>query len=305
VRAARAERGQAAVKLKRSDGRVQIDLTVEEAGVFLEELSHVRGGSRLPKLRQICAGAGNDARASGADPEEDLISTRSIIYMTWKTLAPVLFVLVGCGGGQFTGSSTPAESSPDSGATVEADSGSSADGSVTVGSTGGSTGGRVDGAFDHGDAAGSGADDAASDNGTGGAPGTGGRAPGAGGIVGTGGAPGSGGVSGEGGAPAPDACALVTHNNGLGQTWQDCVPLGTYNEAQAMKACAASGAALCLPTTSAAACTIFDHEKVYGYDANGVLIARWGHAGSIAGYYAPIGAGLCDAPTAHPDWRWY
>jgi hypothetical protein len=41
--------------------------------------------------------------------------------------------------------------------------------------------------------------------------------------------------------PAADmACAQqYTHLNGAGQTWTDCVPLGTYNSAQAMKACLA------------------------------------------------------------------
>jgi hypothetical protein len=35
---------------------VQINLTGPEARVLLEELAHVRGGSRMPKLRQVCAG---------------------------------------------------------------------------------------------------------------------------------------------------------------------------------------------------------------------------------------------------------
>lgn len=37
--------------------------------------------------------------------------------------------------------------------------------------------------------------------------------------------------------------APVTHHNGMGQTWQDCVPLGTYNATQAMAACNAYAAA--------------------------------------------------------------
>jgi hypothetical protein len=59
----------------------------------------------------------------------------------------------------------------------------------------------------------------------------------------------SGTVSGDSGAAeggadtgspdVSDACMPVTHSDGLGQTWTDCVPLGTYNEAQAMKACEA------------------------------------------------------------------
>jgi hypothetical protein len=38
---------------------------------------------------------------------------------------------------------------------------------------------------------------------------------------------------------ASDVCVPVTHSNGIGQTWTDCVPLGTYNTMQALKACAA------------------------------------------------------------------
>jgi len=41
--------------IRRSNTRVQIDLTPTEAQVLLDELSNVRGGSRLPKLRQVCA----------------------------------------------------------------------------------------------------------------------------------------------------------------------------------------------------------------------------------------------------------
>jgi len=62
---------------------------------------------------------------------------------------------------------------------------------------------------------------------------TGGAASTGGAVIETGGAPNTG------GAPLVDACALVTHDNGIGQTWQDCVPLGTYNQEQAMKACEA------------------------------------------------------------------
>src|SRR5271155_3117350 len=50
-----------------------------------------------------------------------------------------------------------------------------------------------------------------------------------------------------------DACTPVTHSNGVGQTWTDCVPLGTYNETQAMKACAAvydGDAGTCIPMSS-------------------------------------------------------
>lgn len=37
---------------------------------------------------------------------------------------------------------------------------------------------------------------------------------------------------------AADGCALVTHSDGFGGTWQDCNPLGTYTQAEATQACA-------------------------------------------------------------------
>lgn len=42
------------MRLQISDGHVFIDLSVAEARVFLDELVHVRGGARLPKIRQVC-----------------------------------------------------------------------------------------------------------------------------------------------------------------------------------------------------------------------------------------------------------
>jgi hypothetical protein len=40
-------------------------------------------------------------------------------------------------------------------------------------------------------------------------------------------------------ADEADACTTYTHSNGMGQSWTDCVPLGTYNEVQAAAACEA------------------------------------------------------------------
>jgi hypothetical protein len=51
-------------------------------------------------------------------------------------------------------------------------------------------------------------------------------------------------------ADASDACALLTHSNGVGQTWQDCTALGTHNRTQAQSACDAVGAAAnCVAST--------------------------------------------------------
>jgi hypothetical protein len=46
-------------------------------------------------------------------------------------------------------------------------------------------------------------------------------------------------------ALGPDGCTLVVHSNGLGGTWTDCVPLGTYDHDQAVRACLSDGAIVC------------------------------------------------------------
>ncbi len=68
---------------------------------------------------------------------------------------------------------------------------------------------------------------------TGGALATGGSSSSTGGAPGTGGTTSTGGATGTGGS----TCTLVTHSDGLGQTWQDCVALGTYDVTEAQKAC--------------------------------------------------------------------
>ena len=42
------------MKIRRTPDAVCIELPFAEASVLLDELSHVRGGARLPQLRQIC-----------------------------------------------------------------------------------------------------------------------------------------------------------------------------------------------------------------------------------------------------------
>lgn len=42
------------MKIHRSAEYIHIDLTGAEAAVLLEELENVRGGSKLPKIRQMC-----------------------------------------------------------------------------------------------------------------------------------------------------------------------------------------------------------------------------------------------------------
>lgn len=157
--------------------------------------------------------------------------------------------------------------------------------------------------------------------GTGGAPQeTGGSSNGAGGsfqetggsFQATGGAPeaeadaGSGGAGGAGGAlatggatPTADACALVTHDNGLGATWEDCVPLNTYNQEQATKACRSSGAASCIVDTVCSG----TYRRVYGVSgAQG--IGSWLFSGTLAGYASPWNANICGGATDPRNQPW-
>lgn len=109
---------------------------------------------------------------------------------------------------------------------------------------------------------------------------------GAGGSTSTGGALGStgGAIVAAGGSGGVATCTLVTHDNGVGQTWQDCVPLGTYNQAQAMKACVASGAVQCF---ARAACGLqLDTVRGYG-GGEGWPTGEWGYGYGAAGYVAP------------------
>lgn len=45
------------MRIRRTEsGGMSIEMSTAEARVFLEELSDVQRGSKLPKVRQICAG---------------------------------------------------------------------------------------------------------------------------------------------------------------------------------------------------------------------------------------------------------
>ena len=100
--------------------------------------------------------------------------------------------------------------------------------------------------------------------------------------AGAGGADGTGGSGGSVTAPdaGGDACVLVTHSNGLGQTWQDCTPLGTYNEEEALKACKASVSTQCFVLQVCG-------DPLYlmrGYNVNGVPVGNWGYGGPNSGH---------------------
>jgi len=142
-----------------------------------------------------------------------------------------VFVL-GCSGEAFTTDFTP---------TIAPDS--APGGSTSTGGAPGTGGEVAAGGAPEADAGAGGASQA-----TGGSShSTGGSFQETGGSSQTGGSPSTGGVLSTGGAPietggtqATDAgCTLVTHDNGAGQTWQDCVSLGTHDRTQAVKACEA------------------------------------------------------------------
>lgn len=138
-------------------------------------------------------------------------------------------LLAGCGGARFE-EGFGNEEAPDGG---ELDT----DGGVPLEGTGGAGtgGGRSGGASAAGGRAAAGGGGRAP--GAGGAS-SGGRAPAAGGTASAGGAPTAGGAAGTGGAAIPcDGAGISTHDTGLGVSWQDCVPVGTHDVAQASAAC--------------------------------------------------------------------
>ena len=207
--------------------------------------------------------------------------------MRVKFLSLVL-VLTGCGGESFTAFGPEGSQDAGTGGAVAADSGPQATGGAS-----GETGGTAD--VDSGDAHAS----AGGEPSSGGATSTGGTlsstggvgtggASSAGGTTSTGGTAGSGGALGTGGA----ACTSATHSNGLGQTWTDCVPLGTYDSAQALKACRASGASRCVDLGSDVGCGTT--AMVLGSNGSGIanFVGQWGYAGSGVGL---VGTSSCSA----------
>ena len=111
---------------------------------------------------------------------------------------------------------------------------------------------------------------------------------------------GAGGTPGAGGARAVDACLPVVHDNGVGQRWQDCMPLRTYNLSQALKACstymASHGGGNC---HSAPGCGTAAHVvQTPSDDPNNYV---WGYDGNTAGYVGMSGA--CPNPVNGKQWN--
>lgn len=183
-------------------------------------------------------------------------------------------ILTGCGE-PFSTTLFHAESSPDAGDVVDAPQ--AAGGAPSSGGASHGTGGsfqETGGSF-HG----SGGSSQSGGASTGGAPATGG-------VEATGGAAPTGGSPATGGAPPADAgCTPVTHDNGIGQTWIDCAPLGTYDENQAMKACAAhtGDSRKCAKAPGCGSATWVIQAAS---DPNNYI---WGYEGNTAGYVSEHG----------------
>lgn len=99
----------------------------------------------------------------------------------------------------------------------------------------------------------------------------------------------------------PDACSLFVHNDGLGQQWTDCAPLGTYDESEAENACRAAAAAgggdpaSCTPRS----CGDAGIEDVCGAVGATFGCSCWGFAGPGAGHVLSN----CECARA-TDWSW-
>ena len=195
--------------------------------------------------------------------------------------------LYGCGGEAFTTAGGAASEPGDDGA------------ASATGGAAGSTGGA---------SAAGGAVAAAGGGSTGGVEATGGQPAATGGTetvdAGTGGAMvATGGSLNTGGAPEVDAgCALVTHDNGAGQTWQDCVPLGTYDEAQAMKACeawsvAVGGGTSCFVYVSGSTCSSGTLSRVRTSSTSAGFIMQWFWLAPKAGDVSKLMSSCTDVGT--------
>lgn len=74
-------------------------------------------------------------------------------------------------------------------------------------------------------------------------------------------------------ADEPDAddsgCPLVTHSDGLGQSWTDCTPLGTYSQDEALAACNAWASSLGLTPSGCTAYSVCQGQLWVAHCSNG------------------------------------
>jgi hypothetical protein len=110
------------------------------------------------------------------------------------------------------------------------------------------------------------------------------------------------------GGPVPDGgnggCQLYTHANGLGQTFTDCVPLDTYDTAQATKACAAADAGTCVANSM----VCFGGATLECTPRGSDPCSCWSYSGSTAGHVATTHGLFCGGPNECPmasDNQWH
>jgi hypothetical protein len=96
----------------------------------------------------------------------------------------------------------------------------------------------------------------------------------------------------------PNQCQQTVHNNGLGQTFEDCVASGTHNAAQAVKAANAWGQG----TPFSASCSFqMNEEQVVCVDS-GTQCACWAHTDIGSSYtgagYVRVSTTGCKCPVS-------
>jgi hypothetical protein len=104
-----------------------------------------------------------------------------------------------------------------------------------------------------------------------------------------------------------EACTLVAHTNGIGQSWSDCAPLGTYNQTEAEQACEANAHL----HGAASACVVNDCDgpvavAVCDVDVDVLgFCTCWTFAGPAAGrvlsHACDVDAGAAKAQCAGPS----
>jgi hypothetical protein len=95
----------------------------------------------------------------------------------------------------------------------------------------------------------------------------------------------------------PDGCTLVTHSDGLGQSWSDCAPLGTLDLAEATAACVAGyGSNL---ACSSHICGSGQPSDPAFHAVCGSLVC-WAYDGPYAGKVSLPSSGGCPSASGAP-----
>ncbi len=90
------------------------------------------------------------------------------------------------------------------------------------------------------------------------------------------------------------------HSNGLGQSYYDCTPLGTYNQAQATEACTAFTGNASLCTLDPIPCGGSNEHQICSNGAS--TCGCWRYSGLNTGQVNSNATCLCVPGTA-PSWN--